>query len=276
MSSGPVATVVLLHGFTQTGASWQPVVTRLGGHGTTSRPITVRCPDLPGHGDRGEVVTDLDGAARLVADECGRAVYVGYSMGGRVALHLALARPDLVERLVLVGATPGIEDADERAARVADDEQLAQRIERDGVERFLESWLSLPLFASLPPEARSLDTRLVNTATGLASSLRTCGTGRQADLWGRLGQIRCPTVVVAGQHDEKFADIGRRMTALLPDARFVAVAGAGHAVHLERPDVVAGLIGEEMAEVTPPSARDRSTATRRRPTAPGRSRRAPG
>ena len=227
--SGP--RLVLVHGFTQTGRSWGPIAADL------ARDHEVVCVDAPGHGGSSDVTADLPSGAELLGRAGGRAVYIGYSMGGRLALHLALARPDLVQGLVLIGATAGIEGAQERAARRAGDEQLAAELERDGLAAFLERWLAKPLFASLPPDAARLDDRLRNTAAGLASSLRLAGTGTQRPLWAHLSELSMPVLVVAGERDDKFAAIGSRMTdAIGPRATFARVPGAGHACHLEQPD----------------------------------------
>ncbi|TVR20413.1 MAG: alpha/beta fold hydrolase [Ilumatobacter sp.] len=229
----PSGRIVLVHGFTQTAASWQPIAGLLQDR---LRPepevITV---DAPGHGTRHDVHLDLPAGADLLADQYGRATYIGYSMGGRLCLHLALQHPELVERLVLLGATPGIENDVQRADRRAADEELAADLERTGVEEFLERWLAQPLFARLRPTIAEMDERLTNTAEGLAASLRLAGTGTQQPLWDRLGEIRVPVLVLAGQHDQKFAEIGRRMADELPDATFTTVRDAGHAAHLEQP-----------------------------------------
>ena len=233
--------VALLHGFTQTGRSWVPVVPALlaAGH----HVVTV---DAPGHGRSPDPAVDLwDAAGRIgaaVGDAVGPAAYVGYSMGGRLALHLALARPDLVRALVLVGATPGIEDDSERAARRAADDALAASIERDGLEAFLERWLAGPLFASLPPDAQGMEARRENTAAGLAASLRTTGTGVQDVLWDRLGEVACPVLLVVGGLDAKFRALAERMLprfGAASTARLAVLEGAGHACHLERPDAFA-------------------------------------
>ena len=173
---------------------------------------------------------------------------MGYSLGGRLCLRLALERPDLVRGLVLIGASPGIADPGQREARRAADEVLARRIERDGVEAFLDAWLGGPLFASLPVEAAGREERLANTAEGLASALRRLGTGVQESLWDRLGELRPPALLVAGERDPKFAGIAREMAAAIgPAARVAVVAGAGHAVHLERPAETAALVEEFLA-----------------------------
>jgi 2-succinyl-6-hydroxy-2,4-cyclohexadiene-1-carboxylate synthase len=229
--------LVLVHGFTQTRRSWGPLVERL----ITRHELVL--VDAPGHGRSGHVRADLWEGARLMGDVGGRADYLGYSMGGRYLLHLALARPDLVERLVLVGATAGIEDAAARLERQQGDAQWAQLVVDEGVERFLDRWLAGPLFRGLSPAAAGREARLENTATGLASSLRLAGTGRQAPLWDRLHELAMPVLLVVGSEDGKFRAVAERMQAAIGDNASVAVVErAGHAAHLERPDAFAELL----------------------------------
>jgi 2-succinyl-6-hydroxy-2,4-cyclohexadiene-1-carboxylate synthase len=244
--------IVLVHGFTQTAASWRPTVARLtAGLGPDVEVVAV---DAPGHGERGEVRADLPTGASMLGDEGGRATYIGYSMGGRLCLHLALASPHLVDRLVLIGTTPGIEDDREREARRAADDELADEIERIGVGAFVDRWLSQPLFANLSRSDGDVETRLTNTAAGLASSLRLAGTGTQAPLWARLGELTMPVLVVAGERDVKFTAIGRRMADSIPDASFAVIEGAGHATHLERPAHTCAAIVPWLRSHQPPSA----------------------
>lgn len=223
--------VVFVHGFTQTRRSWQPVASML-----PARFETIAI-DAPGHGESGELRLDLPAAADWLGRVGGAATYVGYSMGGRLALHLALAEPAVVDRLVLVSSTPGIADERARAERRCRDEELAAEVERDGVEAFITRWLALALFATLPPSAALIDERLANTPAGLASSLRLAGTGAQRSLWDRLGELTMPVLLVAGGLDEKFVAIAEQMQAAIPSAQLKVVAGAGHSVHLERPKV---------------------------------------
>ncbi len=238
---------MLVHGFTQTGRSWDVVADRLA---TTHEIVAV---DAPGHGGSGEVAADLPTGAGLLGATGDRATYVGYSMGGRLALHFAVARPDLVDRLVLVSATAGVEDADERAARRRADEELAASIERDGVDAFLTRWLAQPLFATLPAEAAQRADRSRNTAAGLASSLRLAGTGTQEPLWDALPALTMPVLLVAGALDRKFAAIAERMATALPDATLAVVEGAGHTVHLEQPATFVDLLERWLGQ--PPRAR---------------------
>jgi 2-succinyl-6-hydroxy-2,4-cyclohexadiene-1-carboxylate synthase len=229
--------VVLVHGFTQTQAAWEPVAA-----GLRARWRLVRV-DLPGHGGSAGVRAGFAEAAGLLGACGGRAAYVGYSLGGRLCLRLALDRPELVRALVLLGASPGIADPAARAERLAADEALATGVEDDGVAAFLDRWLAGPLFATLPPERAGLPERLANTAAGLASALRLLGAGAQAPLWDRLAGLRCPTLLVAGARDARFAALAAEMAAAIgPTARLALVPGAGHAVHLERPAAVAKLL----------------------------------
>lgn len=234
-----VVKVLLLHGFTATGASWD--ATRRLIEGGLYEP---EAPDLRGHGSRGD---DRPATIEACVDDLRQDepyALAGYSMGGRVALHLALAQPELVQRLVLVSTTAGIEAPEERAARREADEDLADGIERAGLEAFARSWAAQPLFADQPPEvvAAAQRDRLRNGAAGLAASLREMGTGAMTPVWDRLHELTMPTTVVVGERDPKFREIGERLAAELPDAQLVVIAGAGHAVHLEAPDELARII----------------------------------
>ncbi|MDA8291121.1 MAG: alpha/beta fold hydrolase [Actinomycetota bacterium] len=249
-SVGSGRRLVLVHGFTQTGASWRRVAAALSGD------HEVVAVDLPGHGRSGDVrVADLDEAAALVGATGGRAVYVGYSLGGRTCLTLALARPDLVEHLVLVGATAGIEDPEERAARRSSDEALARRLDppdgpaRTSVGEFLAEWLSGPLFAHLDSEQADLGARVANLGPGLAASLRTTGTGTQIPSWDRLGALSMPVDLVTGSLDARFGEIASRMArAIGGNARCAVLPGTGHAAPFEDPAAFASLVERLVTE----------------------------
>ena len=228
--------VVLLHGFTQTLRSWDDLAARLVDDG-----FEVVRVDAPGHGGSSRLRLEVPATAAALGDLGGEAAYVGYSMGGRVCLRLALDRPSAVRALVLIGASPGLPDAGERTARRAADEAWAREIERDGVGSFLERWLDQPLFAGLPRERAGVAQRLANPADGLAASLRLLGTGAQEPLWDRLGDLQSPTLIIAGEKDAKFAAVAADMKAMVgPHAEMLLIPGAGHAAHLERP----GAVGE--------------------------------
>jgi 2-succinyl-6-hydroxy-2,4-cyclohexadiene-1-carboxylate synthase len=241
-TDGP--SVVLLHGFTQTGLSWTSVADEL------DRSFDLFAPDAPGHGRSSQRRVGLAEYAGLLAASLPPSTYVGYSMGGRTALRLALDHPDRVRALVLIGATPGIDDPDERAARRDADEGLARRILAASLDDFLNDWLAQDLFATLPPSAWNLEDRRRNDAEGLASSLRLAGTGTQESLWSRLHEITCPTILVTGRRDEKFTRVAERMaTTIGGPVEHVNIDGHGHAVHLECPDRVASLVNRVVSRL---------------------------
>jgi len=235
-----VSRVVLLHGFTQSARSWAPLRPALerAGH-------EVIAVDLPGHGSAAAQRASLEEAAAGIAGECGRASYVGYSLGGRVALHVALAYPQHVERLVLISTTAGIDDPTERAARREADEALADELERGGdpfVPAFVERWLAGPLFAGLAPDQRGVDARVSNTAAGLASSLRLAGAGTQRPRWDELDRLTMPVLVMAGTLDPKFRVLAERLVQLIGSSATLTLVPGGHALPFEQPADVAGRI----------------------------------
>jgi 2-succinyl-6-hydroxy-2,4-cyclohexadiene-1-carboxylate synthase len=233
---------VLVHGFTQTARSWDDVADVLAAHGEVVRV------DLPGHGEAGDRRLSFVDTAAYVGDAGGPGMYVGYSMGGRICLRLALDRPDLVEALVLVGASPGIADAEARAARQRSDALLAVDLDTGDTGEFLTRWLSQPMFETTTPRPEELVARRTNSREGLAYALRSLGTGAQEPLWDRLGELRMPVLLVAGEKDEKFRAIAERMAAAVgPNARAAVVPGAGHAVLLDQPAHLADLVADHAA-----------------------------
>lgn len=234
-------TYLALHGFTQRGSMWAEVAAPAGGQWVT--------PDLPGHGGRParsweETVASLAGLLRaLPAPRC----LLGYSMGGRLALAVALDHPGLVDRVAVVSASPGVADPQARRQRLAEDLALAGRIEEIGAESFLDEWLSRPLFGGLAargPKWREGDraARLGSTAAGLAGALRLLGQGAQPYLGDRLGELAMPVLLMAGGDDRKYAALAEDMGRRLPRAMVAVAPGAGHALVGERPADVAALI----------------------------------
>ena len=248
LGSGPP--LMLLHGFTGSGATWRALAAALADRFTT---IAV---DLVGHGrtvaagaERFTMRRAVDDLAALVpALGFDRAAWLGYSLGGRTALQVAVQRPEVVSALILEGASPGLATPAERAERVAADEALAQRLEAEGIEPFVDYWQSISLWDSqqhtLTEEQRAAlrRGRLAQDPAGLAGSLRGMGTGAQEWVGERLDEIGVPVLLTAGTLDEKYSAIAQEMAAMIPDATVRLIEGAGHAAHLERPDVFAELV----------------------------------
>jgi len=249
--------VLVLHGFTGSAESMQGVASPLA---TDARVARL---ELLGHGES-EAPEDvapytMDAVARQVV-QAGAALgferphLVGYSMGGRTALATAVAYPDHFASVTLIGATAGIADEAERAARITADEALADRIEHEGLETFVDLWMALPIFASqsrLGPAflARARAERLRQRPKGLANSLRGMGAGAQAPVWDGLGRLTAPVLLVVGGEDAKFRAIAEILSASLPDARIEIIEGVGHAAHLEDPKAFADVLGAFVAEV---------------------------
>lgn len=261
--SGPPT--LLVHGFTGSVEAWGQEI--LGGLTESGRRVVV--VDLPGHGTSDTPpVPGRYGLRRVVRDliavldclEIARPEWIGYSMGGRITLGAAVLHPDRVGRLVLEGASPGIEGESEAAERRKADEELATRIVERGIERFVEEWMAKPVFhtqARLPAERLEAERqrRLAGDPLGLANTLRGLGTGHQPSFWNDLARVRAPSLLLTGADDEKFTRFARRMADRLPDAVRVSVPEAGHTVHLERPrawlDEVTAFLGAHPSPAEP-------------------------
>ncbi len=233
--------VVLLHGFSGTHRAWDGVVARL----DPERYLPLAL-DLPGHGaaaDAERPITFPGCVANVLAAGPERFVLCGYSQGGRIALHVALAAPERVSRLVLVSTSAGIEDATERAGRRRSDHLLADELESAPFDDFVERWRAQPLFVGEPPDASRLarEDQRRNRPDALAAALRGIGAGEMEPLWDRLAELQMPVILLVGARDEKYRALGQRMAELLPIAQLV-VARGGHGLPLEDPEAVAQAI----------------------------------
>ncbi len=233
--------LVLLHGFAGTRRTWDGVLAHLDGE--RYRPLAL---DLPGHGELSDAAERIDlqsCVASVLERSPRRFALCGYSMGGRIALHIAMLAPERLSRLVLVASGPGIEDRDERARRRVADRALADEIERGSIDDFVERWCAQPMFAADPPEVQALaraDYRR-NRPAALAAALRGLGQGEIHPLWTRLPELATPIVVVAGDRDEKFQEIAWKMVEGIAGGRLRLIVG-GHRLPLESPEAVAASI----------------------------------
>ena len=230
----------MLHGFGQTHRAWDAVRA-----GLPPERYRALAPDLPGHGACAQQrpLAFAAVAERLLELAPERFRLAGYSLGGRLALHVALAAPARISGLILVSTTAGLPEAEDRAARRAADDDLAHGLETGDYEAFIARWRGQPLFADDPPDVRELavaDMRR-NEPRELAAVLRGLGTGRMEPLWPRLGELRMPAVALAGERDERYARIAARLASVLPAGRAETVPG-GHSLLLENPGAVARAI----------------------------------
>jgi 2-succinyl-6-hydroxy-2,4-cyclohexadiene-1-carboxylate synthase len=242
-ASTPASPLLLLHGFTGSQRTWHHLVEALHGErtlltvGLLGHDATSAPPDPARHA-MPEAAADL--IALLAAIDVPRATVLGYSMGARLALYLALHHPETIDALIMESGSPGLATPEARAARRANDEALAARIEREGVAAFVDAWEGQPLFDTLRRAPASVQAavraeRLANRPHGLASSLRGMGTGVQPSLWEALPTLRQPAFFLAGALDGKFAGIARAMASAAPHATYACIEAAGHAIHLEQP-----------------------------------------
>ncbi|WP_164668290.1 2-succinyl-6-hydroxy-2,4-cyclohexadiene-1-carboxylate synthase [Virgibacillus doumboii] len=239
--------VLLLHGFTGTTATWSSFVE------DWAKKYKVIMVDLPGHGKTDAFapwsmdVFCADLVSFLNHLQLEKVHLVGYSLGGRTALSFTVFYPERVKSLILESASPGLELASERENRIHNDEQLAQRIEQDGMESFVDYWEMIPLFRtqdklSSEMKRKIRDERLSQSAKGLAQSLRFMGTGSQPSWWDRLKDLTVPVLLLAGELDDKFIGINKKMFYRMPSADLTIVEDSGHAIHVEQPRIFGKIV----------------------------------
>lgn len=231
--------MLALHGFSGSGLDFELLAEQ-------TPELTWIAPDLPGHGQTGPRPEEDAHGLEAMADVLDRfaatlprpPVVLGYSMGGRLALHWATRAAAPIERLALVGTTAGIEAEHDRAERRAADEALAQAIIDEGIQRFADRWEATPLIRSqqsIPdPYGKALrHRRRAQDPLGLALSLRWVGTGRMLPLWSRLESLTVPCLVLSGALDDKFTTLAERLEAAIPNVHRETLRNAGHCAHLE-------------------------------------------
>jgi 2-succinyl-6-hydroxy-2,4-cyclohexadiene-1-carboxylate synthase len=246
--------LLLLHGFSGSVRAWDAIRRDLAQH------LRLVAIDLIGHGQS----ASPSDARRYTLEWCTRDLpclldhlglervnVLGYSMGGRAALHFAVHAPNRIESLVLESASPGLADAAERERRIQSDEALAQRILSGGIEAFVAEWEAQPLLALQPHVGDDVrqqqhERRLRNDPVGLANSLRGMGAGAQQPLWSNLASLEMPVRLIVGERDRRYVEMAQRMMPHLPRAQLSVVAAAGHTVHLDQPRAFSELVRQAL------------------------------
>jgi len=266
-TTGEGEAVTLLHGFTLNGRSWRELVSKM--------PKGRRwiMPDIRGHGD-----TRIVEGAPVTMEACAadlallwktlgieRTHLVGYSMGGRLALHVAVRLPDRLRSLLTISAHAGL-DEDGRAGRRQSDEALAERIERYGIDPFVNYWAAQPMFAGLERRGPAFSgqlraQRLANSPEGLAASLRGMGAGAMEPVWSELPGLEIPCTFVAGEEDPAYVNSARRLGATVPGAVVEIVPRSGHAVHMQRPAAMGKILAAHLARADAATGMSSSSLT---------------
>jgi 2-succinyl-6-hydroxy-2,4-cyclohexadiene-1-carboxylate synthase len=248
---GPV--LVMLHGFTGSTRTYEEVVQEF------SESLQIVRIDLPGHANTGSIgVVTMEQFCRdlrelLLQMNFHKVNILGYSLGGRTALSFSVLYPEMVDKLILESASPGLDSSEDQLARQAKDEGLARKVVVEGIESFVTTWENIPLFRSqisLSDEAKRKlrQERCTQDPKGLSESLLGMGTGKQPSWWDRLGSIRADVLLITGAEDTKFHSINERMMEELPEAEWVSVDQAGHTVHLEEPRIFAKIVEDFMIQ----------------------------
>ena len=251
-------TVLFLHGFAGGADDWTWIAEWVRENGYASIAV-----DLPGHGytdspadparySVASVVRDL--AEILDALGVASVHVMGYSMGARIALRMALDMPQRVRSLILESGTTGILDPEARRERLEKDEALAREIESRGIEWFVGHWEALPIFATqseVPEDRRDAQRarRLLQRPEGLARALRGLGQGAEPDLTPRLSEVAVPTLVIAGELDPSYRAHAERLASGISDSKQVVVQHAGHNVHLEQPEALSMVLTLTLKEL---------------------------
>lgn len=246
--------VVLLHGFTGSTKTWSNFIES---YQSKFKIITI---DLPGHG-KTECPNPIsmetcchDIHTILQRNQIHRFHLLGYSMGGRTALTYAMLYPEQLQSLILESASPGLRTEEERHNRIQSDEKLANKMEEEGVESFVNYWENIPLFESqkkLPQniQQKIRNERLSQSAEGLAMSLRTMGTGRQPSWWSHLETFDKPVLLIVGELDHKYVAINSEMKKSLVNSEMIVVKNVGHAIHVEQPEFFGKMVEEFIFKV---------------------------
>lgn len=249
--------LVLLHGFTGAPRSFHPLARSLHRHGHRGIVLAI---SLPGHHPQLPVrpgfAANIDHMASILLYQIGArgasaCHLLGYSLGARTALGLAVRHPELVSELTLIGVHPGLADADQRTRRKRADDQLATMLRTRDIEAFVDHWQDRPIFASqsrLPSDVRAQQrrVRLAHDPQALADSLTHMGLGAMPDYRADFAQLAAPVTLITGAEDAKFTHLAQQLVDMRPGTAVHSLAGCGHNPVLETPDQLAEVLGSRL------------------------------
>ncbi len=244
--------LLLLHGFTGDSGTWLPFIP------VWKKNYKVITVDIVGHGktDSPEDVADfsmkesMDHLKEIIDSlRISPVNLLGYSMGGRLALAYCIEYPETVKKLILESASPGLKTEEEQRQRRIQDEKLGNSILEQGIINFVDKWEKIPLFKSqerLDSTVKQTirNQRLANNPIGLANSLKGMGTGAQSSYWSQISKIKTDTLLLTGELDPKFNQIAEEMVKSNKKMRHLNVNDAGHAIHVEKPEIFGTIVME--------------------------------
>jgi 2-succinyl-6-hydroxy-2,4-cyclohexadiene-1-carboxylate synthase len=247
--------LLLLHGFMGSGEDWDEVITNLShnfycltinlpSHRSASLsncPAPLLPPWEKGLGDEGkcsipQLATEI---LNLLPNQ--PINLLGYSLGGRIALYIALYYPDRFQKVILESTSWGLANESERQARRKSDEAIARKLRRPDLNwpDFIDHWYQQPVFAGITdhPNFPALrQRRLQQDPLALANSLISAGLGTQPYLKDQLTLNKLPLLLLVGEWDQKFVEIGQQMAVAYPPAKLSIVPQCSHNVHFQQPD----------------------------------------
>lgn len=242
--------IFLLHGFTGSGKDWDFLTTKLP---AKYFPVAI---DIIGHGksdspnekayySEDNLVKQLHKVIQYFGYE--KNILLGYSLGGRIALSYLLKFPEYIQGLILESSSPGITEAKERILRIANDEKLAESINRIGIEKFVENWINQPFFSSLKNLSRQkfhelYERRILNNPVGISNILTEFSQGKMFPKWNLLEKLSFPILLISGALDKKYCEINKRFERMNKNVQIKIVENCGHNVHLEKEEEFINLV----------------------------------
>lgn len=237
----------MLHGFLGRWSEWKSIIKKLGDD------FGFIAIDLPGHGHSVNFTSgiyDFRIVAEAIIDILEQNKYfpcslLGYSMGGRLALYLAVFYPQYFSHIIVESATPGLQTKHQIIKRKQWEQGIIQKLEELSVSQFIKEWYEAPMFLSLRKHKnfiKLIKQREQNDRRGLINALTNLGTGVMPNLWEKCAQIAMPLFYIVGEKDLKCNRIAKKINKKNPKSTIYTVENCGHNVHFENPDIFCDIV----------------------------------